>query len=63
MKRYLVYIGKSLQGGISAIDYQTALQKARQKAFRPDRKSIRIRLANKPNTLLWALANQKEFGH
>ena len=62
MKRYLVYYGKSPEGGIDAGDYQLALHKARAIAPKVHKRHIRIRLA-RPGTLLAALARQKDYGH
>jgi hypothetical protein len=63
MKRYLVYYDKSPEGGIDAMDYLSALNKARRIALfhNVDRKHIRIRFARE-GTLLAALARQKDFG-
>ena len=62
MRRYLVYVERSPEGGIDAGDYQIALRRARAKAPKTHRKHIRVRYA-RPGTLLAALARQKEYGH
>ena len=62
MKQYLVYYNKSPEGGIDAVDYISALNKARHKAPKSHRKHIRVRLARQ-GTLLAALARQNEYGH
>ena len=62
MKRYLVYYKRSPEGGIDAGDYGIALRRAKSRAPREHKRYIRVRLA-RPDTLLGALARQKEYGH
>ena len=62
MKKYLVYVGKSPEGSIRAVDYQQALARAKRLAPKEHRSQIRVRLA-RPGTLLGALANQKQYGY
>lgn len=59
MKRYLVYFDKSPQNGIDAVDYVSALRKAKAKSPKGRRSRIRVRLANKG--LLKSLANQGNY--
>ena len=61
MKRYLVYHGKTPVGGIDGYDHANALAKARSLYHVGRKTDIRVRLANKSGTLLWALARQGEF--
>ena len=55
MKRYLVYYDKKPIGGIDAIDYIDALNKAKNHTPPEFRKIVRVRYA-KDKSLLWSLA-------
>jgi len=62
MPRYLVYYDKIADGGITAVDHIEALRKARLQAPRDHRKHLRVRRVWRDNSLLAALARQKEYG-
>lgn len=59
MKRYLVYLEKKPLGGISASDYDQAMEKARNTKNFPKSK-LRVRLARK-GTLLGSLADMSDY--